>query len=660
MKKTKAKLGTGPGGVGSTDGNSALKLWLKADMDVTAPHSNVMRWRDQSGNRNHAKQSKKSARPDYVPKNTDFNNKPTLRFNGGSHFLVVKHDRSLEMNQAITAFIVIKISNLDIVQGLFAKEKECSKKSSYVLAIQETDNHLIFAHYDSSHHVFVSKETVSTETSIIAMSYDRQAEVGVFGINGQFAGQFIDSINLMHGKYHLTIGVSGLCGDGGDWLQGDLAEVIIYADTLNTAQRIIVENYLSSKYGIQLRQTKQSKQVYVGEKKIYGRYDCDVAGIGRESDGMNTQAYSAGLLVSDRNFLKDNGDYIVFGHNSPTNTEVNDDLPPDVISRWQRVWFVNISDTKKNRGDVILTFDYSACDSGQGINSTYVLLERTNETEPFSIVVMTTTVEDNHVIFVVSTADIIDGRYYTLGKLPHKAIMLVNRAVDQSKQVAKKGFTLISIGFVIGLPIGTALFFLGQIAIGMGISILSLATGIGLGIWGLNRPKALPTTQYKRLTQSHFQLTGNTKRLLAKGDKLTGADVQLELEKIIHAVRSELTRDILIKVENIQISILKVLPYIADVNSSDHTIYAIRHTALQYLPETLENYLKLPKDFANNQPIKGNKTARQLLLEQLDLLDHKMKTVAQDFHRNDAHQLLAHGKFLEEKFGMSDMWSDDE
>ncbi len=42
---------SGPGGVGTTDGSSALKFWLKADAGVTKDTTNlVSRWDDQSGN----------------------------------------------------------------------------------------------------------------------------------------------------------------------------------------------------------------------------------------------------------------------------------------------------------------------------------------------------------------------------------------------------------------------------------------------------------------------------------------------------------------------------------------------------------------------------------------------------------------------------------
>jgi len=139
-----------------------------------------------------------------------------------------------------------------------------------------------------------------------------------------------------------------------------------------------------------------------------------------------------------------------------------------------------------------------------------------------------------------------------------------------------------------------------------------------------------------------------------------GADeVREELEGLVRTIRNKVPKEVLAKVKSIKNSILEILPYIVDIGSSDYNIYTIRQTALEYLPETLENYLNLPKAFANLHPVKDGKTAKQLLVEQLDLLDRQMKEIAQDFYRNDTQRLMAHGRFLEEKFQKTDLWFDE-
>lgn len=68
------------------------------------------------------------------------------------------------------------------------------------------------------------------------------------------------------------------------------------------------------------------------------------------------------------------------------------------------------------------------------------------------------------------------------------------------------------------------------------------------------------------------------------------------------------------------------------------------------LPGTVANYLALPSGFANLHPVRDGKTARQLLIEQLALLDDEIGSIAVDVFGNDADKLAAHGDYLRAKF----------
>jgi hypothetical protein len=138
--------------------------------------------------------------------------------------------------------------------------------------------------------------------------------------------------------------------------------------------------------------------------------------------------------------------------------------------------------------------------------------------------------------------------------------------------------------------------------------------------------------------------------------QLTAEEIREGLENLVNSIRNKVSGDILARVESIKDSILQILPNIIDLSSSDYNIYTIRQTALDYLPETLENYLKLPLAFRTLHPVQDGKTAEQLLLEQLNLLDQEMQEIVQDFYRNDTERLKAHGRFLEQKFRRTDMW----
>src|SRR6478735_3000139 len=78
---------TGPGGVGTTDGTSSLKVWLRADKNVytdagvakAANGQAVQQWNDQSGSNLHARQTDAIAlKPTY--KASFSNGQPALNF----------------------------------------------------------------------------------------------------------------------------------------------------------------------------------------------------------------------------------------------------------------------------------------------------------------------------------------------------------------------------------------------------------------------------------------------------------------------------------------------------------------------------------------------------------------------------------------------------
>lgn len=132
--------------------------------------------------------------------------------------------------------------------------------------------------------------------------------------------------------------------------------------------------------------------------------------------------------------------------------------------------------------------------------------------------------------------------------------------------------------------------------------------------------------------------------------------IHRSLEELVAKIRKHVAPEIVDKVESIKQSIGAILPQIADASRADEAAFNVRQTALSYLPETLEGYLRLPPAFARFHTIKDGKTPKQILLEQLDLMDERMKQIVSDFHRNDADRLLAHGRFLESKFRQTSLF----
>ena len=79
--------------------------------------------------------------------------------------------------------------------------------------------------------------------------------------------------------------------------------------------------------------------------------------------------------------------------------------------------------------------------------------------------------------------------------------------------------------------------------------------------------------------------------------------------------------------------------------------YSVMATATDYLPEAIGGYLRLPRQWADTRPVDRGKTSLMILIDQLDLLAATMDKVFDAVNRADAAALVAHGRFLQEKFG---------
>jgi hypothetical protein len=93
------------------------------------------------------------------------------------------------------------------------------------------------------------------------------------------------------------------------------------------------------------------------------------------------------------------------------------------------------------------------------------------------------------------------------------------------------------------------------------------------------------------------------------------------------------------------------IPRLSNLGGGSLQAYNVMATATDYLPEAIGGYLRLPRQFADNRPVDRGKTSLMILIDQLDLLAATMDRVFDAVCRADADALVAHGRFLAEKFG---------
>jgi hypothetical protein len=130
-------------------------------------------------------------------------------------------------------------------------------------------------------------------------------------------------------------------------------------------------------------------------------------------------------------------------------------------------------------------------------------------------------------------------------------------------------------------------------------------------------------------------------------------DIRKALDHEARAVGGRVPAEVFAKVQSIQQIILGILPRSGALPPGSPELFVVERTATDYLPTALESYLNLPRAYATLHPVQNGKTPKQILMDQLALLESKMSEVAEDVHRNDTDRLLANGRFLEERFGRS-------
>ncbi|NOY38220.1 MAG: hypothetical protein GXO83_11690, partial [Chlorobi bacterium] len=150
----------------------------------------------------------------------------------------------------------------------------------------------------------------------------------------------------------LNIGRRWNGSSGSNYMEGYTPEIIIYNRELNSTEQIIVENYLSAKYGISIAASGND----------YYNYDAthyfDVAGIGRKSlTSEHTVAMSSGILQIGPATALDDGEFLLFGHqNGLLSSWTSSGTPADTIQIIPRNWRL---DETGNVGNVTILADYN-------------------------------------------------------------------------------------------------------------------------------------------------------------------------------------------------------------------------------------------------------------------------------------------------------------
>ena len=122
------------------------------------------------------------------------------------------------------------------------------------------------------------------------------------------------------------------------------------------------------------------------------------------------------------------------------------------------------------------------------------------------------------------------------------------------------------------------------------------------------------------------------------------------LDQVVARIRGRVPDTVQARVERVAGTVRQIIPRLDHLGGNSVQAHAVVRTATSYLPEAVAAYLRLPRDYADRRPIAGGKTSLTILCDQLDLLGSKMDDLYDAACRADADALIAHGRFLAEKF----------
>lgn len=351
---------TGPGGVGNSTTNV---LWLKTDAEVfsdagvTAANNNdnVRQWNDQSGNGVDAAQATAGNRPNFIT--NVLNAHPVLRYTSANNDVLTVTGMSNANNASVwfvAAYFSLPQPNPGLMQATPAGLSASTGANDKAIGLWVANNGNVWGRGVQSDN---AQRNISQVTNLSANTFYSIGTLYRSNRIDQYVNSAAAGNNTLHNGTLKSWTDAAVGRQGSESWSGDIAEVIMFNVAVNETQRILIDNYLSAKYGLSL----SANDLYTMDDPVNGNYDFDVAGIGRaNASNIHDDAQGVMVRILNPSNLNDN-EFLFWGHNNGIAQALNNaDVPAGVQARFERVWRVsevNLSGSSVDVGNIDMRWD---------------------------------------------------------------------------------------------------------------------------------------------------------------------------------------------------------------------------------------------------------------------------------------------------------------
>ncbi|TXD47689.1 proprotein convertase P-domain-containing protein [Polaribacter sp. IC073] len=289
----------GPGGVGGTDGTSSLRFWYDANNESYSNGASISSVSDLSGYGNTLTASG-GERPSYTLTTAAINNLSSMSFDGNDELETSYKGNS---NENMSFFMVVNYENTNEL------DVALQHGGRNTIGFDDDEKYADYVGGENHKSALSNPNTWGIHSKTFANSGTNRLK---FYVNNNNTDGFTH--NIENRSSNTWVGGNG--SGGGTGLNGSIGEVFKYTKTLNTAERIVIDNYLSAKYDIGL----STNDFYTQDNAGFN-FDHDVAGIGQATDGSNhTDSQGTGIVRMYNPSALANDEFLFWGRDNKAAT----------------------------------------------------------------------------------------------------------------------------------------------------------------------------------------------------------------------------------------------------------------------------------------------------------------------------------------------------